>query len=208
MRNSVKGSVIGCLVLLLAACASSPGSGELPPQVARQDIPVETYTIDVGDMVNINVWKNPDLSGSAPVRPDGKIAVPLIGDVVAAGRTPEDLAASIEGDLANYIKAPNVTVILSSLEGSAFLSRVRVTGAVEQNLSMNYHQGMTVLDAILEAGGVTVYADANRTRLHRRTESGTSTYNINLKGILEDGDMRSNVQLMPGDVLTVPERAF
>jgi polysaccharide export outer membrane protein len=110
--------------------------------------------------------------------------------------------------LSSYIKDPNVTVILTGLAGQAFLSRVRVTGAVNSNTSMTYHQGMTVLDAVLDAGSVTMFANANRTKLHRRTETGTETYDIRLKDILEDGDMTTNVYLRPGDVITVPESAL
>jgi polysaccharide export outer membrane protein len=97
---------------------------------------------------------------------------------------------------------------LTGLEGHAFLSRIRVTGAVEENMSMTYHQGMTVLDAVLDAGSVSLYADGNGTKLHRRTDEGMKTYEIRLQDILEDGDMTTNVMLMPGDVITVPERAF
>ena len=127
---------------------------------------------------------------------------------MAVGLTPEELAATIESRLANYVKAPNVTVILTSLQGHEFLSRIRVTGSVTNNLSMPYHQGMTVLDAILEAGSVDIYANANDTKLHRRTKKGSVAYDIRLKDIMEEGDMTTNITLMPGDIITVPERSF
>jgi polysaccharide export outer membrane protein len=101
-----------------------------------------------------------------------------------------------------------VTVILTSLQGHAFLSRIRVTGSVTQNMSMRYQQGMTVLDAVLEAGGVNLYADSNRTRLYRRIGGGNESYDIQLKDILEKGDMSTNTLLVPGDVITVPECRF
>ncbi|MCK5396383.1 MAG: sugar ABC transporter substrate-binding protein, partial [Gammaproteobacteria bacterium] len=107
-----------------------------------------------------------------------------------------------------YVKTPNVTVILTSLQGHDFLSRIRITGSVTQNISITYHQGMTVLDAILEAGSVDLYADANNTKLHRRTKKGSVAYDVRLKDIMEDGDMSTNITLMPGDVVTVPERSF
>ena len=197
------------VVTLVAGCAS-PGSSNLPPQsdATGPSILVESYQIAVGDQLRIDVWKNPELSVTEPVRPDGKIAVPLVGDLTAAGKTPEELTADITRKLASYIKNPNVTVILTNLAGQAFLSRIRVTGSVENNMSIPYHQGMTVLDAVLEAGSVTLYADANNTKLYRRTETGAETYDIRLKDILENGDMRTNVMLMPGDVITVPERLF
>jgi polysaccharide export outer membrane protein len=197
------------VVALVAGCAGL-GTSNLPPQsdTSGPSVLVESYQIAVGDQLRIDVWKNPELSVTEPVRPDGKIAVPLVGDLTAAGKTPEELTADITRKLASYIKNPNVTVILTNLAGQAFLSRIRVTGSVENNMSIPYHQGMTVLDAVLEAGSVTLYADANNTKLYRRTETGAETYDIRLKDILENGDMRTNVMLMPGDVITVPERLF
>ena len=185
------------------------GKPNLPPEdAAHSAIAVETYKIDVGDNLTINVWKNPELSISEPVRPDGKISVPLVGDVLAAGREPEELAADIEEKLSEYVKNPNVTVILTGLQGHAFLSSIRVTGAVGNNTAITYHQGMTVIDAVLAAGSVDIYADSNHTKLYRRTDGVTSTYDIRLDDILKKGDMTTNVLLMPGDVITVPERTF
>jgi polysaccharide export outer membrane protein len=134
--------------------------------------------------------------------------MPLIGEVMAVGLTPEELSAQIESKLANYVKSPTVTVILTNLQGHEFLSRIRVTGAVIHNISMSYNQGMTVLDAILEAGSVDLYADANNTKLHRRTANGVVSYDIRLKDIMQDGDMHTNITLMPGDIITVPESNF
>ena len=210
MKHSFIWWVGSLFSVVIVGCASGPSNlPDLPVQGTGHDVLVEAYKIDVGDQVQISVWKNPELSISAPVRPDGKIAVPLVGDVMAAGNTPEQLSGDITTKLTEYIKNPNVTVILTGLEGHAFLSRIRVTGAVENNMSMTDHQGLTVLDAVLDAGSVSLYADSNRTKLHRRTEEGgTRTYDIRLKDILEDGDMSTNVLLMPGDVITIPERAF
>ena len=199
------------VVAIVTGCASF-GSSNLPPESDTTDtgpsVLVESYRIAVGDQLRIDVWKNPELSVTEPVRPDGKIAVPLVGDLNASGKTPEELTEDISRKLASYIKNPNVTVILTNLAGQEFLSRIRVTGSVANNMSISYHQGMTVLDAVLEAGSVTLYADANDTKLYRRTETGAVTYDIRLKDILENGNMRTNVILMPGDVITVPERLF
>jgi polysaccharide export outer membrane protein len=203
--------LIGLLVMGMVGCASH-GPANLPPQTGlgagEASVLIDAYKMDVGDQVQITVWKNPDLSVSEPIRPDGMVAVPLVGDIMAAGLGPEELAENIEKKLRNYVKNPNVTVVLTSLEGHMFLSRVRVTGSVGANTALNYHQGMTVLDAILGAGSVSLYADANRTKLHRRTEQGTESYDIRVKDILENGDMTTNVYLMPGDIITVPERTF
>jgi len=197
--------VVG-IIAFLGGCASS--AGRLPEPGVGHAVLIDAYTMDVGDQVNVTVWKNPDLSVAAPVRPDGKIAVPLVGDIMAAGRTPEDLAAEIEKRLSDYIKEPVVTVVLTGLQGQSYLSRISVTGAVGSNTALTYHQGMTVLDAILSAGSVSPYADANHTKLHRHTAEGIETYDIRVKDILENGDMRTNVYLLPGDVITVPESLF
>ncbi len=199
------------LIAGMASCVKTKPN--LPPESGSSQnigpsVLVESYKMSVGDQLQINVWKNPELSLSSPIRPDGKISVPLIGDVMAVGVTPEELALDIEIKLSEYVKTPNVTVILTNLQGHAFLSRIRVTGSVVQNISMPYHQGMTVLDAILEAGSVDLFANANSTKLHRRTVEGTFAYDIRLKDILESGDMTTNITLLPGDVITVPQSTF
>ncbi len=211
MRNQFFTLIIFVSVMSLLACSAS--APHLPEQTkswesAGPSVLVKSYKMSVGDQLQINVWKNPDLSLSEPIRPDGKISMPLVGDIMAVGLTPEELAAKIETKLADYVKSPNVTVILTSLKGHEFLSRIRITGSVAQNISIPYLQGMTVLDAILEAGSVDLYADANNTKLHRRTKDGADSYDIRLKDIMEDGDMTTNVTLMPGDVITVPESSF
>lgn len=207
MRDLIAAIVTIAFISSLIGCASTPPN--LPSQSEQgPNVLIKSYKIAVDDKVTINVWKNKELSVSEPVRPDGKISMPLVGDVTAAGLTPEELAAVIEKRLANYVKAPNVTVILTSLKGHEFLSRIRVTGSVAKDMSMEYNQGMTVLDAILEAGSIDVYADANNTKVHRRTYKGHETYDIYLKDIMEKGDMTTNIQLMPGDIVTVPQSAF
>ena len=212
-RSGTRGSCLTIAMLVMSACllAGCAGEPRLPDASQTPDSPsvlVDVYKMAVGDQVQIDVWKNPELSVSAPVRPDGKISLPLAGDVMAVGKTPEQLAKDIELLLATYVKNPNVTVILTSLQGHAFLSRIRITGAVTQNISLDYHQGMTVLDAVLEAGSITEFADGNDTKLHRRIGEGDVTYDIRLKDIMQKGDMTTNVLLLPGDVITVPERLF
>jgi polysaccharide export outer membrane protein len=166
------------------------------------------YTIGVDDMVKVDVWKNPDLSVEAPVRPDGMITVPLIGDVRAGGKLPSEVAKLISEKLSVYIRKPEVTVILSQLKSHEFISRIRVTGAVNTPSSMAYRQGMTVLDAVLEAGGINKFANANKTRLFRKQGDKSELMPVKLKNILKKGDLETNYRLMPGDVITVPERGF
>jgi polysaccharide export outer membrane protein len=191
--------------LLLACCAAK---AQVPPPADSEF--AASYRIGVDDTVQVSVWRNPELSISVPVRPDGKISVPLIGDVQAGGKTPEEVAASIEQQLASYVRDPKVAVILTQLNSHEFISRVRVTGAVRTPVSMPYRQGMTVLDAVLQAGGVTEFAAADRTRLYRRPAAGADArpYNVRLGAILDKGDLETNFPVQPGDVITVPERAF
>jgi polysaccharide biosynthesis/export protein len=169
----------------------------------------DEYRIGVDDIVQVSVWRNPELSVTVPVRPDGRISVPLIGDVMAGGRTSEEVARSIEERLATYVRDPKVAVILTDLRSHEFISRVRVTGAVQQPVSVPYRQGMSVLDAVLAAGGTNEFAAADRTRLYRRSASGaTQTLEVKLGRILKSGDLETNYPVQPGDVITVPERAF
>lgn len=199
------------LMVLLGGCATPKPHLPAQPEAGENETPrvlIDSYKMAVGDQLQINVWKNPELSLSEPIRPDGKISMPLVGDVMAVGLTPEELGTVIEHQLAAYVKNPNVTIILTNLQGHEFLSRIRVTGSVERNISLSYHQGMTVLDAVLEAGSLDLYADGNRTKLHRRTGSGNESYDIRLEDMMKDGDMTTNIILMPGDIITVPERGF
>ena len=192
--------------LFLAGCASS-GTPAAPPADAATT--VGNYHIGVDDIVQVTVWRNPELGITVPVRPDGKITVPLVGDVDAGGRTPSDVAADIQAQLAAYVRDPQVAVILTQLRSHEYLSRVRVTGAVRTPVSLPYRQGMTVLDAVLAAGGVTEFAAPDRTELHRREgEDATKAYAIRLDRILQKGQLTTNYQVQPGDVITVPQRTF
>lgn len=197
-----------CFAATLAACATGRGSTEAP-KVDPQAQAVGTYRIGVDDQLQVTVWQNPDLSVSVPVRPDGRITVPLIGDVVAGGKTPEEVAAEIKDKLQSYVRDPQVAVILTALRSHEYLSRVRVTGAVRQPVSLPYRQGMTVLDAVLAAGGTTEFAAPDRTELFRESRDGVTTpYAVRLDKVLQQGDLATNYPVQPGDVVTVPMRAF
>ncbi len=193
----------------LAACAvRAPEEGAASAE-QRFSTLSEDYRIGVDDRLQVSVWRNPELSVLVPVRPDGKITVPLVGDIQAGGRTPVQVAESIREKLAHYIREPHVTVILTELRSHEFLSRVRVTGAVRLPRSLPYRQGMTVLDAVLEAGGVNEFASPNRTKLYRKlAEDKTEVYDVELGDILNKGQLKTNYALRPGDVITVPERLF
>jgi polysaccharide export outer membrane protein len=198
------------LVAALAGCAKPTVGPEPIGQATSVFGPggTATYLIGADDKVQVSVWRNPELSVIVPVRPDGMISVPLIGDVEAGGKTPTDVGKAIEQKLSAYVRDPHVAVIVTELRSHEFLSRVRVTGAVRTPKSIPHRQGMTVLDAVLEAGGINEFASANRTKLYRRVKDKTEVVDIELGAILNKGDLETNVMLRPGDVVTVPERLF
>ena len=197
-----------CVSLMLASCATSRSGAGAPPADTTQSQAVDAYRIGVDDQVQVAVWRNPELGITVPVRPDGMISVPLIGDVLAGGRTPPEVAKDIQDKLSAYVRDPQVAVILTQLRSHEYLSRVRVTGAVRQPVSVPFRPGMTVLDAVLAAGGLTEFAAPDRSELHRKTGEGARTYEVKLDRILNRGDLGTNYPVAPGDVITVPERTF
>lgn len=202
----MKAVYIVFMALLASGCAINKEYPEVEPyRIATSQ---QEYKIGVGDQLNVTVWRNADLSVTVPVRPDGKISVPLVGDVLASGKTAEQLASKVTEELSNYIRTPQVTVIINQAVSSEFLHRVRVTGAVNNPVSVPYREGMTVLDLVLGAGGLTPFADADRTKLYRKSEAGQKVYPIYLNDILKKGDLRSNYELSPLDTLTIPESTF
>ena len=210
MKKNIIIILLGISAGMLTACSSQ--------DVIQQGIMVSNshkvlsnaniFYIGVDDVLQVNVWKNPELSVTVPVRPDGKISVPLIGDVQAGGRVPMEVAKSIKKKLKEFVRTPQVTVILTQLNSHEFVSRVRVTGAVRSPVSLPYRQGMTVLDAVLQAGGLNEFASSNGGKLYRKTNITTANYNIYLKDILNAGELETNYELMPGDIISVPERLF
>jgi polysaccharide export outer membrane protein len=164
------------------------------------------YLVGPGDSLQIFVWRNPELSTTVPVRPDGKISTPLVEDMVAVGKTPSQLARDIEKVLAEFIRSPQVNVIVS-VPVSAF-SQVKVIGQVTNPQSLPYRQGMRVLDAVLASGGLAQYAAGNRARISRKENGKEVTIKVKLNKLINDGDMNYNFELRPGDVLVVPESRF
>ncbi len=204
--------LIPFLALLLGAC--STGQNYANRMVSISDLNerpvrmVTEYRIGIGDVMNINVWKNPDLGVTVPVRPDGKISAPLVGDIVVAGLTPEEVAAEITQRLSRFVRTPNVAVIMTNLGSTAYISRVRVTGAVGQSVSLPHSQGMTILDAVLAAGGPNEFADPENTKLFRRVEGETVMVPVDLNSIMTEGNLAENIPLQPGDTITIPEKLF
>lgn len=171
------------------------------------DAPGE-YKIGVSDILTVVVWKSPELSTEAPVRPDGRISVPLGGDVVASGKGVEELSADIATKLSAYVRNPVVTVMVKDPVSAEFARRVRVTGAVDLPQSIQHKEGMTVLDLVLLAGGLTEFAKGNGAKLYRTVDDKVEVYPVNLDDILKRGNIKTNYLLAPSDIITVPERVF
>lgn len=202
----MKKVMVVLLALVLASCALTREYPEIKsgPSAAKSG----PYLIGKGDSLTVSVWRNPDLSVSVPVRPDGKISTPLVGDIQAAGLTAEQLATNLTKVLDGYIRTPQVTVIVANAASSTYLHRVRVTGAVNGPISVPHQEGMTVMDLVLQAGGLTPLASGNKATLYRVTEEGSEAYPVYLEDILKEGDLRSNYLLSPSDTITVPESSF
>lgn len=193
------------LVLLLVACSS--GKSSLPPPAADTEV-LSEYLIGVGDALQISVWRNPELSLAVPVRPDGKISMPLIGDIMAANLTATQLSSNIVKSLSGYVKSPQVTVIVANPSSSDFQRRVRITGAVRSPQSIPYREGMTVLDLVLLAGGPNEFASSNKAKLYRKVNGTIKVYPVKLDDLINEGEVETNYSLQPSDIVTVPERAF
>lgn len=193
-------------LLLLSGCESLP-EAPLHPEPGRHALSDRDYRIAPGDRLTVFVWQDRDLSLTVPVRPDGRISLPLVGDVVAAGRMPSELSRELEQRLAAYVQDPVVTVILAETAGPID-RRVRVVGQATRPQSLPWRPGMTVLDAVIEAGGLTEFADGNRAVLVRRLDGEVVRYRLRLEDLLQDGDITANAELLPGDVVIVPETVF
>ena len=164
------------------------------------------YQIGPGDMLQVFVWRNAELTSTVPVRPDGKISTPLVEDMVAVGKNPSQLARDIEKVLGEYVKAPQVNVIVT--QPVSFFSQIKIVGQVQRPQALPYREGMTVLDAVLAVGGLSQFAAGNRARLVRTEKGKQIEIKLRLDKLIESGDMTSNVALRPGDLLLVPESRF
>ncbi|GIL38102.1 sugar ABC transporter substrate-binding protein [Rhodospirillales bacterium TMPK1] len=196
------GMVLG---LVLAGCASQPPA-PLSPGIGPTG-PTADYLIGPGDVLGIYVFRAPELTVDVPVRPDGRISIPLVEDLVAVGKTPTQLTREIEGRLAKYVQQPTATVIVKNFVGP-FDQQVRVVGEATKPQAIPYRANMTALDAMIEAGGLTKYAAGNRAVLVRREGSSQNSYTVRLDDLLRDGDVKQNVALRPGDVLIIPQAWF
>lgn len=197
------------LVCTVTACGGTRGplaQDQRPPEISRGEAP--QFRLGTGDVISVSVWKNPDLSARVPVRPDGYVSLPLVGEVVAGGRTPMEIAADTEKKLTQFIRTPKVSVIVEEIPSAEFQNRVRVVGGVADPKSISHRDGMTVIDLVLEAGGVNEFASPNAAKLYRTIDGVARVFDVFLADILTKGRLDTNYPLIPGDVITIPERRF
>ena len=188
--------VSGLVSAPVANAADAPSQSTVGPD----------YLIGPGDTLQVFVWRNPDLSVTVPVRPDGKVSTPLVEDMPAVGKTPSALARDIETALSQYVKTPQVNVIVT-IPVSVF-SQVKVIGQVTKPQALPYREGMTVLDALLAVGGVAQFAAGNRAHIARMINGKEVDIKVRLDALVNGGEMKENIPLQPGDVLVVPESRF
>ena len=208
--STLRGSatqVFRSFLMLLAATALLAGCAtKYPPAPQSAASPEYNYVIGPGDSVNIIVWRNPELSTTVPVRPDGKITTPLVEDLPAIGKDSSTLARDIEQALSKYIRDPVVTVVVTSFIGP-YSEQIRVIGEAAEPQTLPYRQKMTLLDVMIAVGGITDFADGNAASI-LRTSEGNKQYSVRLTDLLKRGDVSANVEMRPGDVLIVPQSWF
>jgi polysaccharide export outer membrane protein len=208
--NFVKGAFLrfiryaGLVVLLGGIWSCSTGS--YPPAPESAATPDYNYLIGPLDNIHIIVWRNPDLSMNVPVRPDGKVSVPLVEDLPAIGKNSTQLARDIEKALGKFIRDPVVTVIVTGFNGP-YSEQIRVVGEAAKPQALPYRQKMTLLDVMIAVGGLTDFADANNASVLRTTDGGKQ-YNVRLKDLVRRGDVSANIEMKPGDVLIIPQSWF
>lgn len=190
------------MLLILSACT------RLPPLNPRAEPPADyTYIIGPGDTLEMFVWGNPEITRTVTVRPDGKISAPLVEELPATGKTPYQLARDIEKELSRYIRNPLVTVIVSSFVGP-FSEQIRVVGEAANPQAIPYREHMTLLDLMITVGGVTEFAAGNRATLVRWINGQQQQFRVRIDDLLKDGDISANVDMLPGDILIIPEAFF
>ena len=190
---------------LISACAAF-GSGTYPPAPVAAATTGYDYVVGAGDMLNIIVWRNPELSLSVPVRPDGKVSTPLVDELVAQGKTSVEIARDVEKALSKLVRDPVVTIIVTSFVGP-YSEQIRVVGEAAKPQSLPYKQNMTVLDVMIAVGGLTDFADGNGASITRAAE-GDKRYSVRLKDLIKRGDISANVEMRPGDILIIPQGWF
>ena len=196
------------LAQIISACSTNnnlPTATIHPSNTA--DINSYKYLIGAGDVLNIFVWRNPEVSGSFVVRPDGMITTSLVEDIKVTGKTPTELARSIEEILGTYLRDPIVTVTVNNFVGP-FSEQIRIIGEASQPQAINYTQHMTLLDVMIQVGGLTEFADGDNAILVRIEDGQQKQYNIMINELIKDGEISANIDMFPGDIIIIPEAWF
>lgn len=183
-----------------APATATPANSQ--PATPAAGVPND-YIIGPGDVIQVFVWRNPELTTTVPVRPDGKVSTPLVEDMVAVGKNPSALARDIESVLAAYVRSPQVNVIVT--QAASTFSQIKVIGQVNKPQALPYREGMTVIDVVLAVGGLAPFASGNRAKLIRTENGKPREIPVKINNIVNKGDMRTNIPLKPGDVLVIPE---
>jgi polysaccharide export outer membrane protein len=211
MEKNMFGKLKIVTILVLAYVISACSNLTLPQATVHQsntvDISSYKYLIGAGDVVNIFVWRNPEVSGTFTVRPDGMITTSLVEDIPVSGKTPTELARTIEEILATYLREPTVTVTVNNFVGP-FSEQIRVIGEASEPKSINYTQQMTLLDVMIQVGGLTEFADGNDALLVRVENGIQKQYEIYIEDLIKNGEISANVDVLPGDIIVIPETWF
>jgi polysaccharide export outer membrane protein len=170
-------------------------------------VPKHDYLIGPGDNVNITVWRNPEVSQTVPVRPDGKITTPLVEDLPASGRTATELARDIEVALSKFIQQPVVTVIVTDFVGP-YTEQIRVIGQAAKPQALPYREDMSLMDVLIAVGGITEFASGNKATIVRKIDGKQQKFGVRLDDLIKEGDISANTPMRPGDVLIIPESFF
>ena len=206
--NRVWLSRLASLILFLMPAAAHAQANAAPMMPAMDPVVAANYLIGPGDELQIFVWKNPDLSVTVPVRPDGKISVPLVADMQAQGKSPTQLASDLHAALTKYIQDPVVSVMVKTISAPGSSASIRVIGAATTPKSVPYRAGLTVLDVLIDVGGLNTFAAGNDAQLIRNQNGASRSIPLHLRDLMKGGDMKANMALMPGDVISIPERGF
>lgn len=196
-------AILAASALVLGGCASKQPAAP----TSAEAIAAPNYRIGPGDTLAIAVWRNPEVSMTVTVRPDGKISTPLVEDLQASGRTPTELARDIEKSLSKVIQQPTVTVVVTGFVGM-FDQQVRVIGQAAKPQALQYRENMSLMDVMIAVGGITEFAAGNRAKIVRTVGGQQTTIPVRLNDLIKDGNVAANMRLYPGDVLVIPESLF
>lgn len=210
MKSYLKATIGLSMILSLAGCASNSYE-PLPTKAQKEPVTADPaayeYLVGPGDSLNIFVWQNPEVSQSVTVRPDGKVTTPLVEDLDVAGLTPTEVARKVEEALGQYIREPIVTIIVNGFQGP-YSEQIRIVGEASSPQSIPYRQDMSLLDVMIRVGGLTPFADGNSASVIRVINGEQVQFGIRIEDLIKHGDITANADILPGDIIIIPEDWF